>query len=179
MENEEIIKNINEQLDFIKEESKYSHRQILTMHVDTIHQGRELTRYVITVSLAIIGIIVPLLFKSEININKNLLLASSVCLLFTVSYGIILSVYVIRKELSAWPKTQKEISEKMSKDTRLMIGAFNNPTQENYLKALEQVAQNHKPKEDTEKKWKNYINHDTGFYGLFIIGLILLVLSIF
>ncbi len=179
MEQKEIIKKLEKELEFIKREKNFWIKRIMDLNLETIYQGRNLIRDVVTISVAVVGFVIPLLLNSDVNFDRNLLLISGICFLGSVLYGILLLLFVIRKELKSWPKTSDEMMGNMNKDMLIIANTIRDPSVKNYEKAFDEIAERHKPKKEDEKWWNKFINHDAGFYGLFILALTLLMISIF
>lgn len=179
MEQKEIIEKLEKEFEFIKNEKNFWIKRTMDLYLETIYQGRNLVRDVVIISTAIVGFVIPLLLNSDANFDRNLLLFSSICFFGSILYGILLLLFVLKKELKSWPKTLDEMIEKMNKNMFAIVSAMRDPSVQNYEKALDEIANRHKPKKEEEGWRDKFINHDTEFYGLFIVALILLIISIF
>ena len=181
MLDENYIKQSAEKLFLsINEEKNFFIKKSMDLHLDTIRQGRNLTRDVVSLSAIIVAFVIPLLLNTDIILSRIILLASAICFIALILYGILLLLFVVKKELDRIPKTSNEMIAKTNKDIELIAKVIHNPTETNYFNALKEIMARHSNKEEEKEKWwEKIINHDLGFYGLFVLGLILLIISIF
>lgn len=164
----------------ISEEKNFFIKKSMDLHIDAIRQGRNLVRDVVSLSAIIVAFVIPLLLSTDIILNKIALLISVVCFTILILYGVLLLLFVIKKELDRIPKNSEEMIAKTNKDVELIVKIIQNPTKENYFKSIEELMIRHSKKEKGEEGWwKKLFNHDTGFYGLFVLGFIFLIISIF
>lgn len=149
------------------------------LSVQTIYQIRSLVRDLVTISVAIVGIVVPLLLSSSVTLNKRFIALAVIIFTSVIIYGILLLFSALKKDFEGIPNELDRNLDKIDKTMSEISVVINNPTEEN-AKTFSQKIFKRPPNEEREgTKWRNIVNNDALFLSLFILGIILLIFSLY
>jgi len=162
--------------------------QLIWLARDAVHQTsstidnyRNLRQFVIGLSVAIVGIVFPIMIANEIFKNNNFFTVSLICLSFVVIYGICNLIISTMSDLVGIPsviESNLQELDKMIKQLQDIKEIENN--EEAGKKYIELKAKYTKkfPEEKLsflQKLWRKY--EGLFFFGFFIVGYIFLIIG--
>lgn len=173
-----LINNLEKDL---KEQLIWISRDAVRLTSETIQSYRNLRQFVIGLSVAIIGIVFPVMIANEIFKNNSFFIVSLICFSFVVIYGISnLIISTMQDLVGITPMIESNLQrlERMIKQLRDIEKIENND--EAGKKYLELKAEYSKefPKEKLlfwQKLWRRY--EGLFFFGFFIVGYIFLIVG--
>lgn len=177
---QEIKKSFEKLYDRIVNTKTDCIKDFMDKHVDLLKQGRSLIRDVTLLAITILGFVIPILFQSEILNNNKYLFIPFVSFLLTAIYGAMLSLFVIKKDLNNLPKERDAVLKQWNKYLEKIAHVVNSPDEDNARNTLLEINKTNEEQKRVEKSkwWKKILNHEVSFYGLFIISVVSLFLSI-
>ena len=124
---------------------------------------------IITISVAVIGIIIPLILNSKIVVKQNLLFISVTFFMLEILIGIYWRFYIIKKAERKWPKILQDESENLKK-TIEEIKLDNNG---NHLAIVEKNFDNR------NKKIYSIGFFEISFMSIFAFAILFFILSLY
>lgn len=175
------LQKTHDDLDILKDQLVFRHFDLITKAVE---KAQELGKFIIVLSLGIIGVIIPLLIgNSEVPILlKKLLIIPFVSFSFEVVIGLLIQMYVIGRELSQLPKQLDENIDNWNLYLRIFQEYIREPSKDSYEKLIatqkqQQESLDKKKKNKPKFPWVDYIYYGNLFFGILTLGLILGLLA--
>ncbi len=176
--NLKLLNNLENQL---REHAIWVAKNGLANTSKTIEQYRDLRKFTISISVAIVGIVFPLLFVSEILKENNFFLYSFVIFSIIIIYGILNLVHTTINDLMGMPREVNdqlnELSEQIEQIKKIkkeqnndLAGKKFMELRKKYGKELSEESLNF-----FQKIWKKY--EWIMFFGIFILGYIFLIVG--
>lgn len=187
MENKDLdeIKKIAEDtLHGFIEEKTWVDRDYLNRYLSSIYDIRKFFNDITTLSIAIVGLIIPILIQSQISLDKNKLFVSVIFFSVEIILWIILRFYVIKKEIEKWPVEFKKVDDKFEQTVADIRCLMNDPSLELFKQKAKLIEERYSKRVENRKN-QSLINRilnilfniDCWLIGLFVIAFILFIFS--
>jgi len=180
---EKNLKLINELERNLKEQLIWIARDSFNLTSKSIESYRNLRQFVIGLSVAIIGIVFPIMLANEIFKNNTFFIVSLICFNSVVIYGISNLVIVTIKDLIGIPSiinSNLEETNNQIKQVQELKKIQNNEEAGKKYKELQEKYSKDCSKENLswwKKTWRRY--ESLFFFGTFIVSFILLIIGFF
>lgn len=189
MEPQEIKKITEDALAGFMSEKSWVDKDYLNRYLNSIVDLRKFFQDIITLSIGIVGLIIPILINSNIILNRITLFLSGVLFVVEIILGILTRFFVIKKEVKKWPIVQKDIENKFDQTVSDMQEIINNPKENLFNDKINIIKERYTKKDDIKNKESlldriylsiaNIFNIDNLLLGLFIVAFVLFIVSFY
>lgn len=164
------------------EEKNWAMKDYMERYLSTLLDTRKfLLHDLVSFSIAIVGIVIPILLSSNLNINRTLMFFSFSVFILYIIMGIGMRFIISRREIISWPKTWSNIEQKIDIDINEIAKAIKENNFSNINKIYSEIESRHKTNEnENEKKsvFDKFLNFDYWLFGLFVLAFSFLSYSI-
>jgi hypothetical protein len=178
--NLDLINNLEKDL---KDQLIWLARDAVNQTSATIDRYRNLRQFIIGLSVAVIGIVFPIMIANEIFKNNNFFVISLICFSIVVIYGICNLIILTMRELIEMPIMIDSKLEKLNSIIKELQDIKqienNNEAGKKYLE-FKKIYTEMFPDENLsflQKIWRRY--EGLLFFGFFIVGYIFLIIGFF
>lgn len=178
----EEIKNIAENdLKTLKETFDWALKDHMNRYIDAVSDLRKFIEYIVTISIAIVGVIIPILLNSEVFVKKGILAGSALLFGIEILFGIYLRFLVLKKDLRSWPKAWKKVEENYGQSKTDLQRLINNPNIDSALKTYGSIEDRYTNEENSQEisRFGKFFDFDYWFFGLFILAFIFFLISLY
>jgi len=175
------LKFINNLEKTLKEQLFWLSRNGMQMSLETIESLRNLRQFIIGLSVAIIGIVFPLMLANELIKGNDFFIISLICFSYVVVYGILDLIILVIRETVDIPSVVESNLEKLMKlikqvqDIKLIENDNEAGIKYKQLRSLYTQEISSDKLFFFRKLWRRY--ESLVFFSFFIVGYIFLVLG--
>jgi hypothetical protein len=184
MDLQEIKKIAEDSLKSIQTGKERVDWDYINRYLSSIEKSRKFFDNLCALSVAIIGLIVPILISQKVILDGVFLFTSVILFSIEIILWIGLHFYIIKKEIEKWPIEKEKVDKKYEATIEDLKQLIDNPTPEILTKKQEAILhryENEKHK-DGNKSLLNtlkliILNTEYWILGLFLVAFFLFVLS--
>jgi hypothetical protein len=179
--NLQLLNNLENQL---REYATWIAKNGLTSTHKTIEQYRDLRKFTISLSAAMVGIVFPLLFVSEILEENNFFLYSFIGFSVIIIYGILNLLHTTINDLTGMPREVNNQLDELSKQIEQIQQIKKEQNNDLAGKKFEELKRKYGKKlsgeslnffQKIKKEFRKY--EWIMFFGIFILGYIFLIIG--
>lgn len=184
MNSQKIKKTTENVLQSFIKGKEWVDKDYLNRYLSSISDLRKFFNDITTLSIAIVGLVIPILIQSNIPLDKIILFISVIFFSIEIILWIILRFYIVEKEIEKWPIEFKKVEDKFNQTITDLKELIKNPTPELSNQKWEIIEKRYSKEtaNNTEKSSLNNLldivfNIDYWLLGLFIVAFILFIIS--
>lgn len=177
---EELRSNASRALKGIQETYDWVSKDYVSRYIGSILDLRKFVQDIVNISIAIVGIVIPILLSSELGVSKNLLAISALLFSLEIIFGIFLRFSILKKETKDWPKVMEGVQAKYEQSTNDLEEIIENPNPTLYKEKAALIKERYSSLENSKKEAgvNKFLDLDSLFFGLFILSFSLFVISL-
>lgn len=170
--------------DFTKEK-EWIDKDYLSRYLSSISDLKKFFDDITTLSVAIIGIVFPILIQSKIDLDKTALIISVMFFSMEIILWIIYRFYIIKKEIEKWPIEKNKVDKKYDDTINDLKELNDNPNYKLQREITNRIKNRYSGNIIDYKKNKSlfkklcvvFLNINYWLLVLFILAFILLISS--